>query len=162
MIKKYDKNRVAAEFGGTLPREPLEHSREMSRILESEVICYEADILVRYRQTVLGHICHLLHYHCLGRQAGLLLDKLAKIFGREAKTVGKNIDRRELAPVVGRVEILSQHPLELGHNLGVDLMACDELTVIESVEIFKQELDIGRDDRGRMTVDGMVELAVYL
>lgn len=126
---------LLAVLAGALAGEALEEAGKVLRVLEAEVVGDDADVVGRGGEALLGDGYDVARDHFLGRVAGLFLDKVAEIAGSQVDEVGEVGHRGDGVAVFGLFEIGFQLAFETADNLRVDLVAHDELAVVEAVEI---------------------------
>ena len=126
---------------GALACSPLEHTREMLRILESQSIGNLTYILFGGRQTLFRYLGNMEGYQFLRRLAGLLFHHIAEISRGQIHLIGK-VSHRWIFRYSARCEILVEFGLENAQKLGVGLAACGELSLVESGEILEKHHDM--------------------
>ena len=128
--------------------ELLEEAGEMLRVLESEVISNLCDAAALIHKHLLAEREHVLLNEDLCAHARLLPHEVAEIAWREACLVSKPRHGRETLGTCFLVcKIILDVSLKVGENVRVDLVACDELPVVESLTVVEDKLDAVGEDR---------------
>lgn len=132
-------------------------------VSETELIGYGGDVLVFFGEENLGKPYDMALNVLLGCLAGLALDKVAEIVGRETHLGGTGLDSGDTGvcrPVA--VEIVSKICIELADDAMVRNLACHELPFVEPLAMVEQRLDARAYYLAGMTVDTELQLGLYL
>lgn len=92
------------------------------------------------------------------RNTEFLAYKVAEIPRCEVRQVCKVSNRWKALATHAAIEIVLEILFELLSNLAVDFVASYILTVVEAIEVFQQQVYVGSDKVGRMSVDRMLYL----
>lgn len=131
----------------------------MLGILKAELVGHLGDALVRVEEHLLAERKDMLLDVDLRRQPRLLADEVAEISGRETGLVGE-IGHRGQSVVHGLalLEVSLDVLLEGREDVGVLLVARDELSVVEPLAVVEDEFDAVGEDGLRVLVDGLLHL----
>ena len=95
------------------PHRILEQAREVSRILESQVVGYLAYRTAAVEDSLLGGIYQPQTYVFLGRMSGLPLYEVTEIVGRKVQLSGAVLNRRQTYGLrLVRIEVIVEQALE--------------------------------------------------
>ena len=149
--------RSLAIFAWGLSRLRLEKADEVLRIFKAEVLAY-----LRYAEGFIikqltGKRKQTIVDHTLGGFAGLSLDQFSEIFGRIAAFVGKVGYGRQPLTLRFTGNVFIEQRDELLYHRMINLLACDELTVVEAQTVVQQQLDVGNDEFTRMLIYRMLQ-----
>ena len=136
----------------------LEDAVEMLGILETEVVGDLADGFRCAEEHFFGEVNDFVLDVLLGGFAGLFLDKVAEVVGREENLVGKVFDGRKpfsLGVVV--LEIIVEEVLKFCQHILVGSFAGGELAFIEAHAVVQEQLDVACDETLAELVDGVGE-----
>ena len=131
----------------------------MLGILKAELVCHLRDALAGVEEHLLAESEDMLLDVDLRRQPRLLADEVAEISGRETGLVCE-IGHRGQSVVNGLalLEVSLDVLLEGREDVGVLLVARDELPVVEPLAVVQNELDAVGEDGLRVLVDGLLHL----
>ncbi len=131
----------------------------MLGILEAELVSHLRDALAGVEEHLLAERKDMLLDVDLRRQPRLPADEVAEISGRETGLVGEIGHRGQSAVAsLALLEVGLDVLLEGREDVGVLLMARDELPVVEPLAVVKDELDAVGEDGLRVLVDGLLHL----
>ena len=130
----------------------------MLRILETEVVGDLADGFRCAEEHFFGEVDDFVLDVLLGGFAGLFLDKVAEVVGREENLVGKVFDGRKpfsLGLVV--LEIIVEEVLKFCQHILIGSLAGGELAFVEAHAVVQKQLDVACDETLAELVDGVGE-----
>ena len=130
----------------------------MLGILETEVVGDLADGFRCAEEHFFGEVDDFVLDVLLGGFAGLFLDKVAEVVGREENLVGKVFDGRKpfsLGLVV--LEIIVEEVLKFCQHILIGSLAGGELAFVEAHAVVQKQLDVACDETLAELVDGVGE-----
>ena len=134
--------RSFAIFAWCLARLRLEKADEVLRVFKAEALAHLRYAEGFINKQLAGSRKQSVVNYTLSGSASLGLDQFAEIFGRIAAFVGKVGYSRQ--PLVHRFlcNVFIEQRDELLYHRMINLLACDELTVVEAQTVVQQQLDV--------------------
>ena len=119
----------------------------MLRVLEAQFVGNLANGLPRVEHTFFRHFQGLLLDMLQGGFTRFLFQQVAQIVGREAELVGAVLHGgQSFRSGFAGMEIRIQQGLEASKDVAVQILAGDELAVVEAFAIVEQQLDVVGDE----------------
>ena len=134
--------RSLAIFAWGLSRLRLEKADEVLRIFKAEALAYLRDAKGFIIKQLAGSRKESVVDHTLGCPACLSLDQFSEIFGRIAAFVGKVGYGRQTLTLRFPSNVFIEQRDELLYHRMINLLACDELAVVEAQTVVQQQLDV--------------------
>jgi len=136
----------------------LEHTGEMLRVLEAQLIGNLADGFRGKKQLFFGDADDFVLYVLQGGLARFLLDEVAEIIGRQAEFGGTvfHAGQSFQCGIFAR-EILVEEGLETGQDVAMGILPGDELPFVEAQAIVEQQFDVVGDEPFAHPVDCMMQ-----
>ena len=131
-----------AIFARCLARLRLEKADEVLRIFKAEALAYLRDAEGFICKQLAGCRKQSVVYHTLGGFACLGFDQFTEIFGRITAFVGKVGYSRQTFTLRFPSNVFIEQRDELLYHRMINLLACDELAVVEAQTVVQQQLDV--------------------
>ena len=135
----------------------------MLRVLETKFVGNLADGLPRVEYALFCHIQGLLLNMLQGGFTRFLFQQVAQIVGREAESVGTILHGgQSFRGRFAGMEIRIQQGLEAGKDVAVQVLAGDELAVVEAFAIVEQQFDVVGDEGLAVLVHRVLQFLLNL
>ena len=141
----------------------FEYAVEVLRVLEAQFVGYLGDGLVCAGNQLFGGVDEVVPDVLLGGLAGLFLEQVAEVVGREAHFVGKVFHGGQAFRLrQSALEVGVEQSLKLAQDVSVYGGAGGELAFVEAHAVVQQQLYVSREEAFAQPVGGAGHFPFYL